>query len=97
MVNGTLAILPCVARGDPTPSIHWFHNGDELIEDEFMGEEFMEDGRLQVFENGSLGIDMVMLSDMGSYHCTAENALGVVESDIAMVMVEGQYWLICVC
>ena len=93
VVSGTMAILPCAARGNPTPTIHWFHNGDELIESMEEQEELMEVERLQVLDNGSLSIDMVMLSDMGSYHCTAVNELGMVESDMALVMVEGQYWI----
>ncbi len=81
VLNNSVALLNCSARGDPTPSISWWHN-DEPLE--------TGDGRVEVLSNGSLLIFMTMLSDTGDYQCLANNSLGMDQSDEALLMVNGQ-------
>ena len=81
----TQTILHCDASGDPPPVISWRKN-EELINSS-------ESARVQVHENGSLSINPVLLEDMGYYQCVAENDQGMVESDVAMLMVDGKQTL----
>lgn len=85
VLNHTTALLPCTARGDPPPIISWEHNGVTV--------ENSDDGRVQILPNGSLLISPVMLADMGGYQCLANNTLGADESDVAMLMIDGGFYL----
>lgn len=81
ILNRSTAVLLCAASGDPSPMISWEHNGVTVDTD---------DARVTVLPNGTLIIAMVMMSDMGDYQCFATNALGTVESDVVLLMVEGR-------
>ena len=82
--NGN-ATLNCSARGDPTPNITWLHNEQPVD---------TSGGRIMVRGDGSLFIQMVLLTDMGAYECVATNLLGSVSSDTAVLMVDGQLSLV---
>ncbi len=78
MLNNTAASLNCSAKGNPPPTISWFHNGDLVTPGD----------RLVVLGNGSLIIEAVSMTDSGVYRCHANNALGSIESDDALLMVD---------
>lgn len=82
VLNSTTAMLTCVARGDPPPTVTWEHNGEAVDPD--------SDSRISILDNGTLTITMVTMTDMGNYQCIAINSLGSTDSDIAMLMVQGQ-------
>ncbi|XP_042236909.1 Down syndrome cell adhesion molecule-like protein Dscam2 [Homarus americanus] len=63
-------LLPCVARGHPTPSVTWYH------EDEARGRvDVGNSGRVQVVE-GQLVISAARQDDSGHYLCVANNSAG---------------------
>ncbi|KAJ8038941.1 Hemicentin-1 [Holothuria leucospilota] len=59
--------LPCVAEGNPKPSISWSKDGVEIQR---------SDGRYRIDYDGTLGIRMTDSSDSGEYVCTASNIAG---------------------
>uniref|UniRef100_F1KSD8 Contactin n=1 Tax=Ascaris suum TaxID=6253 RepID=F1KSD8_ASCSU len=75
--------LPCTAVGKPLPHIKWFRNGVEEID---VGTEnsslLLAGGSLMIAVGSRDGSDE---SAYASYHCTAENQLGVVRSVSAIV------------
>ncbi|VDM39799.1 unnamed protein product [Toxocara canis] len=75
--------LPCTAVGKPLPQIKWFRNGVEEI-------DFASGNPSLLLSGGSLLIAVGSGSSSNgnayaSYHCTAENQLGVVRSVTAIV------------
>lgn len=76
-------MLTCVTGGDPLPNITWEHNGVAV--------DPGSDSRVNILDNGTLIITMVTMTDMGNYQCIATNSLGSAESDIVMLMVQGQF------
>ena len=78
MLNNTAASLNCSAKGNPPPTISWFHNGEQVTPGD----------RLVVLNNGSLIIEAVRMTDSGVYRCHANNSLGNIESDDALLMVD---------
>ena len=68
-VEGSNAILACLANGSPKPMISWNKDGVVLTEG--------TDKRYHMTENGSLFlIKDVHLSDSGRYECLLSNAVG---------------------
>ena len=78
---GQSGLLNCTARGSPKPVISWTKNGEPLD---------LDDGRLEIVENGSLFLRDVRLNDTGDYKCNATNELGFDESDDAMLMINSE-------
>lgn len=64
---GENVILPCQATGRPFPEIYWSNPNDDII-----GEQ---NPRIKVMPNGDLMILQLKWSDMGTYTCTARNAM----------------------
>ncbi|XP_069190704.1 cell adhesion molecule Dscam2 isoform X3 [Procambarus clarkii] len=63
-------LLPCVARGHPTPTVTWYH------EDDARGRVGVgSSGRVQVVE-GQLLITATRQEDSGHYLCVANNSAG---------------------
>ena len=81
--NGTAnVVLPCEARGFPTPVITWTRNSSLLQECP---------PRVTVGPEGNLTFAVILLEDAGEYQCNASNALGFELSDNATVDVCGKY------
>ncbi|XP_069039515.1 hemicentin-1 isoform X2 [Lepisosteus oculatus] len=83
---GGNALLDCVARGDPAPTLRWHREGQPLS------------GTLRVHQlhNGSLAIYGVASGDAGEYRCAAESEAGAAERTVLLrVQVPGGFstWL----
>ncbi|KAL1775484.1 hemicentin-1 isoform X4 [Sigmodon hispidus] len=61
------AVLPCVADGIPTPTIHW--EKDSVLMANLLG-------KYSAQPNGELILENVMLEDSGTYTCVAKNVAG---------------------
>ena len=75
--EGTTAVLPCDAAGEPKPIIKWFRNGKEISE---------KDEHFVILGDKSLQIANVMASDSGKYRCTATNSSGVDEQVVELIV-----------
>lgn len=75
--EGTTAVLPCDAMGDPKPIIKWSYNGKELPG---------RDGRFVVLGDGSLQITNVKTSDCGAYRCSARNDAGTDDQAVELTV-----------
>lgn len=64
---GENVILPCQATGRPFPEFYWTNANDDIIGD--------QNPRFKVLPNGDLMILQLKWSDMGTYRCTAQNAV----------------------
>ncbi|XP_012876738.1 PREDICTED: hemicentin-2 [Dipodomys ordii] len=65
--EGSHALLPCTARGNPDPDITWEKDGQPVA-----GAE----GRFSIQPSGELLVKNSEGQDAGTYTCTAENAVG---------------------
>ncbi|XP_055978030.1 LOW QUALITY PROTEIN: immunoglobulin superfamily member 10 [Sorex fumeus] len=65
------AFLPCVAVGNPPPTLRWTRVSSGLV---LSGRK--EGSRFQVLDNGTLSIQSVDIQDRGQYLCSASNAFG---------------------
>ncbi|KAJ7994163.1 hypothetical protein DPEC_G00263060 [Dallia pectoralis] len=59
LINQTV-VLPCVAQGEPSPDIRWFHNGRAFT----------------IRDAAVLRIDRARLTDQGTYKCVASSTAG---------------------
>ncbi|XP_062509482.1 receptor-type tyrosine-protein phosphatase epsilon-like [Corticium candelabrum] len=75
--EGTTAVLPCDAAGEPKPIIKWFRNGKEISE---------KDEHFVILGDKSLQIANVMATDSGKYRCTATNCSGVDEQVVELIV-----------
>ncbi|XP_068231636.1 uncharacterized protein [Palaemon carinicauda] len=74
--------LPCKAKALPVPSYSWLKDGEPFnIEEEDDGKNRVE----MVEGEGSLVFHDPKPGDEGDYQCIAENKVGKVHSDVAMV------------
>ncbi|XP_065819192.1 roundabout homolog 2 isoform X1 [Labrus bergylta] len=64
---GGVALLSCLASGDPEPTVTWRKNGASLLG---------KDPRFSLLEHGSLQIQSTKLSDLGLYTCVATSSSG---------------------
>ncbi len=67
VIQGEAVTLTCLALGDPTPSISWFHDGRQA-----------GDGR----NDGSYQISDAVEADRGEWKCVATNPVGTAERAI---------------
>jgi roundabout axon guidance receptor 2 len=58
--------LPCRTIGNPTPKVNWYKNGYRI----------QLDSRIMMSNNGSLIINELQKSDVGTYTCTASSDSG---------------------
>ncbi|XP_076859373.1 hemicentin-1 isoform X2 [Brachyhypopomus gauderio] len=80
--QGSLAVLACAVKGNPTPVLRWQKDGRPL-----QGSD-----RLHPLRNGSLALYGAMSGDSGEYQCLAENEAGSTERTISLnVQVPGGY------
>ena len=75
--EGTTAVLPCDACGEPTPVIKWLFNGKHVPG---------TDKRLVVLGDKSLQISNVQASDSGKYKCVATNIAGSDEQLVKLIV-----------
>ena len=80
--EGLIAVLDCLASGDPTPDVTWFLNSAQLPN--------TGTPRVQQVSNNSLIIAPVQRSDEGAYICRATNAAGT-ESATIQLQVNGEF------
>ncbi|CAK8691082.1 unnamed protein product [Clavelina lepadiformis] len=83
---GLDATLPCVADGNPTPSVTWF-KGSTRSRSDYLQSVF-NDGIAQVPETNGLHFNKLVLDDEGSYTCEATNIFGTV-TETAQITVTG--------
>lgn len=65
--------MDCVADGHPVPRVTWQRG---IGPDSMEYRQILSGPDYQVFENGTLGIAQVRVSDRGSYLCQASNGVG---------------------
>ncbi|KAI1289731.1 Down syndrome cell adhesion molecule-like protein Dscam2 [Halotydeus destructor] len=70
------AVIDCEADGFPVPSIRWSHTDVNSKEQPTEYKPVVSSSHMKVFENGSLVIHTVQLSDAGYYACQANNGIG---------------------
>ncbi|NWH78421.1 IGS10 protein, partial [Piaya cayana] len=63
--------LPCTARGNPQPTVHWvLFDGTVVRPLQFVN------GKLFLFSNGTLHLNNIAPSDSGNYECIATSSTG---------------------
>ena len=75
VVNETVE-LQCQGRGDPTPTIRWQKNGQDI--------NFANNPRYFQKHTGSLQISTSQKSDSGKYVCVATNSQGSVRANATL-------------
>ena len=75
VVNETVE-LQCQGRGDPTPTIRWQKNGQDI--------NFANNPRYFQKDTGSLQISTSQKSDSGKYVCVATNTQGSVRANATL-------------
>ncbi|XP_078097449.1 immunoglobulin superfamily DCC subclass member 4 isoform X2 [Mustelus asterias] len=66
-IRASTARFACKAEGEPTPTIRWLKNGEDI----------MSNGRVKIQNSGSLVINQIGLEDAAYYQCIAENRIGM--------------------
>ncbi|KAF7656801.1 hypothetical protein LDENG_00036050 [Lucifuga dentata] len=84
LTPGMFVYAHCSARGAPPPTLRWRIPDGTLVRPS----QFLH-GNLFVLPNGTLHIQRVGPMDVGSYECTASNAVGA-EKRIVRVEVDGE-------
>ena len=79
VVNGSLIVLDCLARGEPPPAISWLKD--------FLPLNISSDLRFQLEENGTLFIMESEIEDSGFYTCVANNGLGVNQVSVTVQVI----------
>ncbi|CAD5111669.1 DgyrCDS954 [Dimorphilus gyrociliatus] len=79
---GNEAFFRCKSYGNPQPYQMWYHNEFLLKTD--------KSSKFSILNDGTLMISNVTHSDVGLYHCAAQNAVGKIESDVARLRIKGR-------
>ena len=74
--TGLSFTFSCSVTGSPIPSITWLHNNDVISNDDSITITTQEQ-----LVNTTLTIANIQQSDIGDYHCRAENNGGSITSD----------------
>ncbi|MBN3292730.1 IGS10 protein, partial [Polypterus senegalus] len=73
--------LPCTAKGDPQPTVHWvLFDATEARPLQYINE------KLFVFSNGTLYIKNTAISDSGNYECIATSTTGSERRVVNMIV-----------
>uniref|UniRef100_A0A8C8SBY6 Immunoglobulin superfamily member 10 n=1 Tax=Pelusios castaneus TaxID=367368 RepID=A0A8C8SBY6_9SAUR len=81
-IMGKSLKLPCTAKGNPHPSVHWV-----LFDGTVVNPLQFVNGKLFLFSNGTLYIENIAPSDSGNYECLATSSSGS-ERRVVNLMVE---------
>ncbi|KAJ1088240.1 hypothetical protein NDU88_001398 [Pleurodeles waltl] len=77
--------LPCTARGNPNPSVHWvLFDGTEVKPLQFIN------SKLFMFSNGTLYIRNLVSADTGNYECIATSSTGSERRVISLTVEQGE-------
>ncbi|XP_053328822.1 hemicentin-2 [Spea bombifrons] len=76
-LEGRVVMLPCDARGHPSPVVTWA-KGEEVLTP--------ESTRYHVNRDGSLSIPLPSGADTGLYTCTATNPAGTASKEIQLIV-----------
>lgn len=100
LYEGSMVILNCETKGDPTPQVSWevtVGNQNYLFPLPFTGEindvpinDKTTNNRFLIFRNGSLIIPRMSKKEDGNYSCSAVNDLGKQESSVKLAMAATQ-------
>ncbi|XP_069492545.1 roundabout homolog 1 isoform X2 [Ambystoma mexicanum] len=77
------AEFKCEARGDPVPTLRWRKDDGELPK-----------ARYEIRDDHTLKIRKVLVGDMGSYTCVAENMVGKAEASATLTVQEPPYFVV---
>ncbi|KAM8853898.1 fibroblast growth factor receptor 1b isoform 1-T2 [Synchiropus picturatus] len=80
---GRTAKFRCPSAGNPTPTLHWFKNGEELQEQQRPA------GLKDQEQVWTLTIEAAVPSDRGNYSCVVENQHGSLRHDFLLDVFEG--------
>ncbi|KAH7952104.1 hypothetical protein HPB52_018631 [Rhipicephalus sanguineus] len=87
-VESHSASIDCVADGHPIPTVTW-HREVEPTNTATEYRHILSGPDYQVFENGTLRVAQVRISDRGSYLCEASNGAGTGLSRVITLSVHG--------
>ena len=79
IVEGLPFKLDCLAVGEPTPTVTWFHDGVRIV----------NSSRVQV-DDRSLMVTASFANDSGAYLCVANNSVGMTSHSLDMDIRERQ-------
>lgn len=80
---GSAATFYCALQGFPIPNFTWYHNGQLITNDERRTVELSNGHNLVA---GSLTINPVTESDVGTYRCQGENWAGTASHEIEVTL-----------
>ena len=72
----------CGTKGDPMPTVTWYHLGDKLGTGNFSA----DGGRIWVDKDNSLVFNSTVVEDAGEYTCNASNSLGSKKASANLVI-----------
>ena len=75
-IEGEGVIFKAIARGNPAPSLTWYHKDAPLA----------SDYNLEISQDGNLLITSAELSNTGVYRLVAENSKGSVEREVRLTV-----------
>ena len=82
--EGAKAEFACGVKGDPAPTVAWYHLGSPLGGDKFSADS----GRIWVDKYNSLIFNSTIATDIGTYTCNASNSLGYKVSSAQLVILD---------
>lgn len=88
VVNGSIVVFFCAARGDPNPSLYWRKNGKRVSDNS---------SRYKLMNFTQPGVSVLKIEpvrlqrDNASYECIAENGVGdPVSAEASLTVYEGK-------
>lgn len=82
VTQGDTALLECSApRGTPEPTVLWRKNGQTI--------DANSTKRIRLVDGSNLAIQDVRQADEGRYQCVAKNIVGIRESQVAYLKING--------
>ena len=87
--QGAKAMFACGVKGDPAPTVSWYHLGSLLGSDGFSGDS----GRIWMSDDNSLMFNSTVAADAGTYTCNATNTIGFKVSSAQLVILDVSQYL----